>query len=241
MSLSFEIFAEDVMRLPLAFMVCIAGLYAPACAQSLTDNELLKLFTTQRDAFRAAQSNGMGKTRGLTLVTVDNPAPATSAGIMAPLAPAAATADTSATGGGSVSVAPGTTTATTTAPETAPQPVVFGELAPELQVNVNIRFAFDSAALTDDQKPVLTQLCNVMGKSDIQLFRIIGHTDASGTDAYNQKLSQLRAEEVRRYMIDACGIAPTRLEAMGVGEQFLANKAEPKAAVNRRVEFQALS
>ena len=238
------------MRLPLALVLCVAALSAPGFAQNMSDDELLKLFTTQRDAFRAAQSNGMGKTRGLTLVTIDSPAATTAAGALAPLAPADANTTTATTAGGSVSVTPeATTTATAAATtignaavaETAAQPVVFGDLAPELQVNVNIRFGFDSAALTPDQKPLLTQLCNVMSKSDIQLFRIIGHTDASGTDAYNQKLSQLRAEEVRRYMVDECGIAPGRLEAMGVGEQFLADKADPKAAANRRVEFQALS
>ena len=232
------------MRLPLALMVCLAGLSAPAFGQDLTDSELLKLFTTQRDAFKAAQSNGLGKTRGLTLVTIDTVAVSTAAGSVTTLAPADTT-DAS----GTVSVTPDATTTanvattglSTPSTETAPQPVVFGDLAPELQVNVNIKFGFDSAALTPDQKPLLTQLCNVMSHSDIQLFRIIGHTDASGTDAYNQKLSQLRAEEVRRYMVDQCAIAPSRLEALGVGEQFLADKADPKAADNRRVEFQALS
>ena len=231
------------MRLPLAMLVCLAGLSAPASSQDLTDSELLKLFTTQRDAFKAAQSNGMGKTRGLTLVTIDTVATTAASG-MTTLAPADTTGES-----GSVSITPDTTTTTNVATtglstpttETAPQPVVFGELAPELQVNVNIKFGFDSAALTPDQKPLLTQLCNVMKQSDIQLFRIVGHTDASGTDAYNQKLSQLRAEEVRRYMVDECAIAAGRLEALGVGEQFLADQNDPKAAENRRVEFQALS
>ena len=231
------------MRLPLAMLVCLAGLSAPASSQDLTDSELLKLFTTQRDAFKAAQSNGMGKTRGLTLVTIDTVATTAASG-MTTLAPADTTGES-----GSVSITPDTTTTTNVATtglstpttETAPQPGVFGELAPELQVNVNIKFGFDSAALTPDQKPLLTQLCNVMKQSDIQLFRIVGHTDASGTDAYNQKLSQLRAEEVRRYMVDECAIAAGRLEALGVGEQFLADQNDPKAAENRRVEFQALS
>ncbi len=231
------------MRLPLAMLVCLAGLSAPASSQDLTDSELLKLFTTQRDAFKAAQSNGMGKTRGLTLVTIDTAATSAASG-MTTLAPVDTTGES-----GSVSITPDTTTTTnvattglsTPSTETAPQPVVFGELAPELQVNVNIKFGFDSAALTPDQKPLLTQLCNVMKQSDIQLFRIVGHTDASGTDAYNQKLSQLRAEEVRRYMVDECAISAGRLEALGVGEQFLADQNDPKAAENRRVEFQALS
>lgn len=215
------------MRLPMALIVSTLALAAPVGAQDLSDEDLLLLFQHQRDAFKAAQESGLGKTRGLTLVTVDSVAGTDAAAAVTSLVPATeATADTAAT------TDPGQTTV---------QPVVFGALAPELQVNVNITFGFDSAALTPDQAPRLAQLCKVMKSSDIQLFRIIGHTDASGTDAYNQKLSQLRAEEVMRYLATDCGIAANRLEAVGMGEKFLADTADPKAAANRRVEFQALS
>ncbi len=207
------------------------------------------MFLNQRDAFRAARESGTGRTRGLTLVTVDNvevttdspslTSPDTTGGSVAitgsrddgvsggiaPLVPAAPEQDQAAV-----------------APDPAePQPVVFGQLAPELQVNVNIKFGFDSAALTDDQKPLLEQLCAVMRGSDIALFRIVGHTDAAGTDAYNERLSQLRADEVRRYLVTDCGIASSRLEAVGLGERFLADENDPRAPENRRVEFQALS
>ena len=76
---------------------------------------------------------------------------------------------------------------------------------------------------------------------DIQLFRIVGHTDSSGSESYNDKLSKLRAEEVKRHMVDDCGIEPTRLEAIGVGERHPFDKSNPRADENRRVEFQALS
>lgn len=122
-----------------------------------------------------------------------------------------------------------------------PQPAVFGELAPELQVNLNINFGFDSATLKPDQLPLLAQMCNVMKSSDINLFRIVGHTDAAGRDDYNRTLSQLRAEEVQRYLVNDCGIEARRLEAVGLGEKFLSDRRNPKGAANRRVEFQALS
>lgn len=270
-----------------------------AAAKSLTDDELMKLFLQQRDAFRAAQSSGVGKTRGLTLVTVDAPdaatttpsltSPDTSDGMVALTAPGDATvggaAGTLAQPGGADAVtavaepgaavttatptlpAPGTETGSTvvggtdgtvavaSGPDTLAAPTtdvvnlaaattegkVFGVLDPTLQVNVSIRFGFDSAALAPDQKPLLAQLCAVMQKSDIQLFQIVGHTDAAGTDAYNQNLSQLRAEEVQRYFVTDCGIAANRLKAVGMGERFLANPKDPKGGENRRVEFQALS
>jgi OmpA-OmpF porin, OOP family len=247
---------EVAMRLPVILALCLAAISAPAAAQDLTDDQLLELFHKQRDAFRAATSSGMGKTRGLTLVTVDPVAgagapAADQGGVTALTTDPAATQPSGggdATGAVSVTADPSVTTTAPTglatadqATDTAPQPVVFGDLAPDLQVNVKIRFAFDSAALTPDQKPLLDQLCKVMSGSDIRLFRIVGHTDASGTDAYNRQLSQLRADEVRRYMTDTCGIDPARLEALGLGEEFLADKDDPDAAENRRVEFQALS
>ncbi len=228
------------MRWSFGLIACLATLAGPALAEELSDDALLKLFKAQRDAFRAAQSSGLGKTRGLTLVTVDSSTTAAAAGTMTTLLPEGQAADTAA---GTTGATAGETaaTGTTVAAATTKDPVVFGALAPELQVNVNIKFDFDSAALNDGQKPLLAQLCTVMKGSDIGLFRIIGHTDASGGDAYNQKLSLLRAEEVRRYLVSDCGIAATRLEAMGVGEKFLADEGDPKAAANRRVEFQALS
>ncbi|MGB8811565.1 MAG: OmpA family protein [Paracoccaceae bacterium] len=217
----------------------LASFAAPSLAQDLTDADLLLLFQNQRDAFRAAQDSGFGKTRGLTLLTVES----VQATTLAPELPAPV-------GDDEVAVVPGqdgqVTIATAPDAPTADQtisaePVVFGALAPELQINLNIKFPFDSATLTPDQKPVLTQMCNVMRASDIHLFRIVGHTDASGTAEYNQTLSQLRAEEVQRYLVTDCGIDPARLEALGLGEQFLSDSADPKAPVNRRVEFQALS
>ena len=115
------------------------------------------------------------------------------------------------------------------------------ELDEAEQVNVQISFDFDSAALRADQKPKLAALCKVIESIDIQLFRIVGHTDSSGSESYNDKLSKLRAEEVKRHMVDDCGIEPTRLEAIGVGERHPFDKSNPRGDENRRVEFQALS
>ena len=111
----------------------------------------------------------------------------------------------------------------------------------EEQVNVNIAFDFDSAALRADQKPKLVALCQALKAADVQQVRILGHTDASGSASYNERLSLLRAEEVKRYLTSDCGYPADRLEAIGVGERFLYDTNDPKADVNRRVEFQALS
>lgn len=108
------------------------------------------------------------------------------------------------------------------------------------QVNIQISFDFDSAALRDDQKPKLDTLCQVMQSIDVAVFQIIGHTDSSGSTQYNQRLSLLRAQEVKRHMVSSCGIAENRLDAIGMGETAPFDTADPRADVNRRVEFQAL-
>ena len=108
------------------------------------------------------------------------------------------------------------------------------------QVNVQISFDFDSAALREDQKPKLATLCQVMKSVDVSVFQIIGHTDSSGSASYNENLSLLRAKEVKRHLISSCGIASERLEAIGLGESAPYNADDPGSDVNRRVEFQAL-
>ncbi len=248
----------------LAVIVSLAAIPVAGRAGSISDDQLLKLFQTQRDAFKDARSTPTGKTRGLSLVTVESVTAGTSSPTM-PVASAESgkpTAVASSDGGVAVTANPkpldqpktdgidlanathstkpaviaatGGGTATT-------QPVVYGVLDAPLVIDRNIRFGFDSSALSPDQKPLLAQLCRVMKSSDIKRFQIIGHTDASGTDAYNEQLSRLRAEEVVRYFVTDCGMDPARLEAVGYGKRFLKNKDDPRGPENRRVEFQAVS
>jgi len=219
--------------------LCAALLPAGAFAQDLSEDELLKLFLAQRDAYKAAVEGKTGLTRGLTLVTADD------VQISTEVEKDPATVETATD---TTTEAAGTTEVASTASETATETVVKNaetatlvKMPADLGVNVRIEFAFDSAALDEAQKPKLAKLCNVMKASDIQLFRIIGHTDASGSDAYNERLSRLRAEEVQRFFVNDCGIDAGRLEAVGVGERFLLEGADPDSDQNRRVEFQALS
>lgn len=108
------------------------------------------------------------------------------------------------------------------------------------QVNIQIAFDFDSATLRNDQKVKLSTLCEVMRSVDVAKFQIIGHTDSSGSASYNERLSLLRAQEVKRHLVSDCGIPETRLEAVGLGESAPFDANDPRGDVNRRVEFQAL-
>lgn len=119
-----------------------------------------------------------------------------------------------------------------------PADTTYVALDPSSQVNFEIKFAFDSAALEPAEVGKLDTLCEVMKSADIAQFKIIGHTDASGTDSYNQNLSLLRAEEVKRHLVDDCGVPTEKLVAEGVGEAFPMDPNDPRADVNRRVEFQ---
>jgi OOP family OmpA-OmpF porin len=108
------------------------------------------------------------------------------------------------------------------------------------QINVQISFDFDSAALRADQQPKLANMCASMKAMEGTVFQIIGHTDSSGSAPYNERLSLLRAKEVRRYLVSTCGVAENMLRAIGMGETAPYNANDPRADENRRVEFQAL-
>lgn len=221
--------------------ICAALVPAGAWAQDLSEDELLKLFLAQRDAYKAAVEGNTGLTRGLTLVTADDVQITTEVAKEDPAA-AATTETAAAEPATSTEVAPATEVASTTETVvTENETATLVKMPADLGVNVRIEFAFDSAALDEAQKPKLAKLCNVMKAADIQLFRIIGHTDASGSDDYNERLSRLRAEEVQRFFVNDCGIDAGRLEAVGVGERFLLEGTDPDSDQNRRVEFQALS
>ena len=210
-----------------AVLVPIGGL-----AQDLTEDELLQMFLAQRDAYKAAVEGNTALTRGLVLVTADDLEVATEVEKTTPTAEAGTT---------DVAVADPVEETRTETVVTAAESATLAQMPDDMTVDVRIEFAFDSAALDDAQKPKLQKLCNVMRAADIQLFRIIGHTDASGSDDYNERLSRLRAEEVQRFFVNDCGIAANRLEAVGLGERFLLEDYDPDSDQNRRVEFQALS
>ncbi|NVK15851.1 MAG: OmpA family protein [Rhodobacteraceae bacterium] len=110
----------------------------------------------------------------------------------------------------------------------------------QAQINIQISFDFDSAALRADQEPKLANMCASMKALDGTVFQIIGHTDSSGSAAYNERLSLLRAQEVRRHLISSCGVREDMLKAIGMGETAPFNQDNTRADENRRVEFQAL-
>lgn len=235
----------------------VAGMMTggPAWAQdasSASKEELLMLFQKQKTrGLKLAPNTAVSAATAAQPATAAETATAVAATEVAPVAGGETVA------AGAAEVAPGTTVtlaapvaapvaaaevaaALPTVAEGAPVPVAYTELDRAEQINFRIGFDFDSAVLRDSEKGKLATLCAALKEID-GTFRIIGHTDAAGTDAYNEKLSLLRAEEVKRYLVGDCGIDAARLEAVGVGKRFLYNKDDPRSEENRRVEFQALS
>jgi len=102
-----------------------------------------------------------------------------------------------------------------------------------------LTFPFDSADLSEEGRQIVLVATETLKTQPDVRVRILGHTDAKGTDAYNQALSQRRAEAVRRAMIQS-GIQASRIEAIGRGEsQPVASHAtEAGQRQNRRVEFE---
>ena len=110
-------------------------------------------------------------------------------------------------------------------------------------IAMRIQFRFDSAELTPESKTTLGQIAQVL-QDDLMRDKVIlleGHADATGREDYNFDLSQRRASSVRHYLMSAYGVAGERLQAVGRGELEPFDAADPRAGVNRRVEFTNLS
>jgi len=103
-----------------------------------------------------------------------------------------------------------------------------------------IEFEFDSDRLTSQGKLDL----DTFGEALVTELRdrtvsLEGHTDAVGTDEYNQSLSERRAASARQYLIDSFGIANSRITTIGMGKSDpVASNDDPVGrSKNRRVDF----
>ena len=138
------------------------------------------------------------------------------------------TTGTSTTAAGSVSASTAavSTTAATAAPQ-APRAAAFG----------SIQFEFNSIELTAPAKNTLDTVASVLKDARLasQSFVIEGHTDSVGSAAYNQSLSEKRAQAVVNYMVSRHGISGNRLSWRGKGESQPFAPDRPDAPVNRRV------
>jgi outer membrane protein OmpA-like peptidoglycan-associated protein len=108
-------------------------------------------------------------------------------------------------------------------------------------------FDFDKSALTEKGMAIMERNILVFKENPEMKVRIAGYASASGTDEYNQKLSERRAKTVQDYLIKEGGIAPGRMTTIGYGEtrpatyEPMPSDIESKAAkANRRVLFEII-
>ncbi len=119
-----------------------------------------------------------------------------------------------------------------------------GQQAPaaESSVNLRVNFEFNSARLSNDGMISLDALGQALSDPSLrnERFRIAGHTDAVGSDVYNQKLSEARALAVRVYLERNFRLDANGFEVVGYGKSRLYDADDPTAAVNRRVQITRL-
>lgn len=110
--------------------------------------------------------------------------------------------------------------------------------ADKLQIDLEMEFDFNSDVLRGDALAKAKKLGNVLTNPALkgQTFMIAGHTDAKGSDAANQKLSERRADAVKRFLVQNYQIPATTLIGVGYGESRLKNASDPNAQENRRVQ-----
>ena len=104
-----------------------------------------------------------------------------------------------------------------------------------------ITFAFDKSDITPESEKVLAGALKTLQIHTDIIVEISGHTDNVGSNAYNQKLSQRRADAVKAWLVSK-GIDSVRIIAVGYGEESprVTNDTEENRRLNRRIEFKRI-
>ena len=120
-------------------------------------------------------------------------------------------------------------------------PIVEKQIMEKGRVTLKMEFDFDKAIIKKEYHDEIGNLADVMKKYPDLKIVIEGHTDNTGELAYNEKLSQSRADAVKQYLVEKFGIEVSRLSTKGYGEirPIESNATEEGRQKNRRVEAAA--
>jgi len=124
-------------------------------------------------------------------------------------------------------------------PAAAPvDPTVCQQLFSEVLAKGKIRFDQARATLDPDSTALLDRLIEIALRCPTANIEVAGHTDGDGEDAFNQALSEKRAQAVVDYLVKA-GLPPSRFTAVGYGSTrpIAGNDTDEGKAQNRRIEF----
>jgi outer membrane protein OmpA-like peptidoglycan-associated protein len=105
-------------------------------------------------------------------------------------------------------------------------------------IDLEITFDYNSANISQKAQPAVAALGRALTNPDLKgtTFVLAGHTDAAGGDAYNQELSERRADAIKKVLMEKYGIAAADLVTVGYGKTKLKNPNAPTAEENRRVQ-----
>jgi outer membrane protein OmpA-like peptidoglycan-associated protein len=106
------------------------------------------------------------------------------------------------------------------------------------KIDLEITFDYNSATISAKSLASVQALGRALTSSELKgsTFIVAGHTDAAGSDAYNQDLSERRADSIKQYLVDKYSIPESELVTVGYGKSKLKDPNRPFAEVNRRVQ-----
>jgi outer membrane protein OmpA-like peptidoglycan-associated protein len=105
-------------------------------------------------------------------------------------------------------------------------------------IDLEINFDYNSADISKKSLPSVQALGKALTNPDLKgsTFVVAGHTDAVGSETYNQDLSERRADSIKRYLVDKYSIPGPDLVTVGYGKTKLKDPNSPTSEVNRRVQ-----
>ena len=109
------------------------------------------------------------------------------------------------------------------APPPPPPPVAMPR---KVQFSADSLFTFDKAIIRPDGRAALDKFISELNGTSYIKISVEGNTDRLGSDAYNQKLSQARADAVKNYLVSAGGVDSSKISAVGRGETNPVTKPE---------------
>lgn len=106
----------------------------------------------------------------------------------------------------------------------------------------NCLFDFDKSVVKPEYYPLLNDIVKVMNDNPSLRVELEGHTCSIGTNKYNQGLSERRANAVKKYLVEKGMVDPSRVSAVGYGEErpIATNENEEGRKLNRRVELKPI-
>jgi outer membrane protein OmpA-like peptidoglycan-associated protein len=106
------------------------------------------------------------------------------------------------------------------------------------KIDLDIQFDYNSAEISKASMPVVQELGKALSDAHLKgsTFMVAGHTDAIGGEAFNQGLSERRADTIKRFLTEKYGINGTDLVAVGYGKSQPKDPNAPLDPINRRVQ-----